>query len=92
MQRTATIPMGRRGGVAQGGVFPLVMAGTGSEVEITQIRANPEAKHHLEHLGFVEGARLTVVNQTAGNLIAQVKGCRIALGSHMAAKVMVAPV
>ena len=43
--------------------------------------------HHLENLGFVEGAFVKVVSETAGNLIVEVKGAQVALDRHVALKI-----
>ncbi|EKC75577.1 protein containing Ferrous iron transporter, FeoA subunit domain protein [human gut metagenome] len=43
----------------------------------------------LETLGFVVGGKVTVVSQTEGNLIVNIKESRVAIGKDMANKIMV---
>ena len=43
----------------------------------------------LENLGFVTGAKVTVVSTVEGNIIVNVKDSRIAIGKDMANKIMV---
>ena len=45
-------------------------------------------RHHLENLGFVEGAQVTVVTENAGNLIVEVKGTQVALDKQVALKII----
>lgn len=91
MQTMVATHAGQPAQMTSGGVIPLVMLGTGCAAEIVKIRGGHETRHHLEHMGFVEGGRVTVVCQAGGNLIVEVKGARVALGSQAAAKLMVAP-
>lgn len=44
---------------------------------------------HLTNLGFVEGAKVVVINETQGNLIVKVKDSRLAIGKDIARKIMV---
>ena len=48
-----------------------------------------ETKKFLETLGFVVGGKVTVVSQTEGNLIVNIKESRVAIGKDMANKIMV---
>ena len=43
----------------------------------------------MEKLGFVVGGTVTVVSDTGGNLIVNVKDSRVAIGKDMATKIMV---
>lgn len=43
----------------------------------------------METLGFVVGGKVTVVSQTEGNLIVNIKESRVAIGKDMANKIMV---
>jgi ferrous iron transport protein A len=56
---------------------------------ILKVGGNAEVKRHLEDLGFVAGANVTVVSSLSGNLIVNVKDSRIAISKEMAGKVMV---
>lgn len=46
----------------------------------------------LERLGLVPGQTVTTVNRCGGDVIVEVKGCRLALDGSLAAKVMCRPV
>lgn len=69
--------------------MPLTLAGVGEEVTITRIGGNDEVRHHLNDLGFVVGAKVTVVSSLNGNLIVNVKDSRIALNEDMARYIMI---
>lgn len=63
-----------------GAQLPLAMVHEGSTVTVVKVRGNDEMRRHLENLGFVEGAQVTVVTQgsTAGT-IASVKGAQVGI-------------
>ena len=44
--------------------------------------------HHLENLGFVEGARVEVLSEQCGNLIVQIKGTQVALNQQVASRIV----
>ncbi len=69
-------------------MMPLVFAEKGARVQILQIKGNAETKQHLADLGFVVGGNVTVVSESGGNLIVNVKESRVALGKDMAVKIM----
>ncbi len=69
-------------------MMPLVFAEKGKRVQILQIRGNAETKQHLADLGFVVGGNVTVVSESGGSLIVNVRESRVALGRDMAVKIM----
>lgn len=69
--------------------MPLTYAKTGETNCIVRITGKDEIRRHLANLGFVEGATVTVVSELAGNLILNVKNCRIALDKSMAGRIMI---
>ena len=69
--------------------MPLTLAAVGECNIIKRIGGSPEAKKHLENLGFVAGGTVTVVNTMAGNLIVNVKEARVAISREMAQKIMI---
>jgi len=69
--------------------MPITMIKVGETNVIKRITGNDETKRHLEHLGFVIGGNVTVVNEMAGDLIVNVKDARIALSKSMANRIMV---
>lgn len=70
-------------------MMPLTLAEIGEENIIRKIGGKPEIKSHLENLGFVVGAAVTVVNTLGGNVIVNVKESRVAVSKEMAQKIMV---
>lgn len=70
-------------------MMPLILAETGEENVIRRIGGSPDAKKHLEDMGFVAGGAVTVMNTIGGNLIVKVKESRVAISREMASKIMV---
>jgi len=69
--------------------MPLTMAKSGETVKIRKVNGKDEVRQHLAELGFVVDGEITVVNETAGNLIVQVKDSRVALDKAMAGRIMI---
>ena len=69
--------------------MPLNLAAIGEENIIKRIGGNPDVRAHLQNLGFVSGAVVTVVSSMGGNLIVNVKNARIAISKEMAQKIMI---
>lgn len=70
-------------------MMPLTMVNSGEENEIKRVGGKEETRRFLEKLGFVQGAKVTVVSQIGGNVIVNVKESRVAIGKDMANKIMV---
>ncbi|MCQ2417508.1 MAG: ferrous iron transport protein A [Oscillospiraceae bacterium] len=70
-------------------MMPLSFADAGAENTIKKIGGSAETKKHLENLGFVVGGTITVITETGGNVIVNVKDARIAVSKEMASKIMV---
>ena len=70
--------------------MPLTFLRRGEEASVLKVRGNDELHHHLENLGFVEGAAVSVVSEQAGNFIVQIKGASVALDRSVASKIIVA--
>ena len=70
-------------------MMPLTFAETGEELVIRKIGGKPEVKKHLENLGFVVGADVSVINTMGGNVIVKVKESRVAISQEMAQKIMI---
>lgn len=68
--------------------MPLVMAKIGESVTIQRVSGNEETRRHLESLGFVVGATVSIISQMGGNLIVNIKESRIAISKEMATKIM----
>lgn len=70
-------------------MMPLGVAEREVEHTIIKIGGGEKTRSHLENLGFVQGSRVSVVNELSGNLIVNVKDTRIALDKELAMKIMV---
>ena len=70
-------------------MMPLTMMDTGKPNVIKKIGGKEETRRFLENLGFVTGATVTVVSETGGNMIVNIKDTRVAIGKDMANKIMV---
>ena len=69
--------------------MPLSMVNAGELNIIKRVSGKEETKKFLENLGFVAGSAVTVISQTGGNIIVNIKDSRIAIGKDMANKIMV---
>lgn len=69
--------------------MPITMAKTGERVEIKMITGKDDTKRFLESLGFIEGEKVTVVSEMAGNVIINVKDTRVAVDKTMARRIMI---
>lgn len=71
----------------------LLMAPLEKELEIIKVRdkfaEREDNDRHLSNLGFVEGAKVTIISEQGGNLIVKVKGSRVAIGKDIAKKIIV---
>lgn len=68
---------------------PLTFLRRGDAAQVVRVRGKGDVHHHLENLGFVEGARVSVVSEQAGNFIVEIKGASVALDKSVAAKIIV---
>ncbi|MDO5136466.1 MAG: FeoA family protein [Eubacteriales bacterium] len=69
--------------------MPLSMVNEGEPIVIKRVGGKEETRKFLENLGFVAGGTVTVVAETGGNLIVNVKDSRVAIGKDMANKIVV---
>ena len=69
--------------------MPLTMLGRGQESTVKRITGKDEVRAFLKSLGFVEGGKVSVVNEMGGNVIVNVKDTQIALSKSMASRIMV---
>ena len=70
-------------------MMPLSFAEIGQAQIIKKIGGSPEVKKHLEDLGFHVGGEVSVVHTVGGNLIVNVKECRVAVSRELANKIMI---
>ena len=69
--------------------MPLFAAPTNTEMKIVKVSADGETKRHLENLGILPGAMVTVLKSEGGNVIVRVKDGRIALTKALALQILV---
>ena len=69
--------------------MPLSMMEAGKPNVIKKVGGKEETRRFLENLGFVVGGTVTVISETDGNMIVNVKDSRVAIGKDMANKIMV---
>ena len=69
--------------------MPLSMVKEGGINTICKVGGKEETRKFLENLGFVVGGKVTVISETDGNMIVNVKDSRVAIGKDMANKIMV---
>ena len=69
--------------------MPLTYADVGQTQIIKRLGGSPEVKKHLEDLGFHVGGEISVVNTMGGNLIVNVKECRVAVSRELANKILI---
>ncbi len=70
-------------------MMPLIFANIGETNMIKKVGGNYELRKHLENLGFVAGADVTVITSISGNIIVNIKNSRVAISREMAQKIMV---
>lgn len=70
-------------------MMPLSMANQGEPNIIKKVGGKEEIRQFLESLGFVTGGVVTVLSETSGNMIVNVKDSRVAIGKDMANKIMI---
>lgn len=69
--------------------MPLTMVRAGEISSIKRVGGREEIRRHLENLGFVPGAEVTVISAHGGDVIVNVKGSRVAINREMANKIMI---
>ena len=68
--------------------MPLSFLKSGEAARVVKMRCKGDLHHHLENLGFVEGAPLSVVCENAGNIIVEIKGAQVALDRSVAQRII----
>ncbi|MCU6748335.1 ferrous iron transport protein A [Faecalicatena acetigenes] len=69
--------------------MPLTMAEIGKVNTIRKVKGNEETKRFLGNLGFIAGAKVTVLSVISGNVIVNIKDSRIAVNADMARHIMI---
>ena len=69
--------------------MPLSMAHAGARNVIKKVGGREETRKFLEDLGVVVGGAVTVISETGGNIIVNIKESRVAIGKDMANRIMI---
>lgn len=70
--------------------MPIVIAPLNRTLRIIKILAQDKVKKHLESLGLTVDSLITVISNTNGSVILQVRDGRLALDHDIATKILVA--
>lgn len=70
-------------------MMPLTMARAGENALIRKVGGKEEVRLHLENMGFVPGAKVTIISTISGNVIVNIKESRVAISREMANKIMI---
>lgn len=70
-------------------MLPLSYAEVNEMNVIKKVTGNPQMKKHLEDMGFVPGAVVSIVSTVSGNLIVNVKDTKVALDKQLAMRIMI---
>lgn len=71
------------------GSMPLIIAPIGEKCTIKRVSGNRDLRRHLADIGLAEGAEITVLSNSCGNIIAEVKNIRFALDRKLASGISV---
>ena len=69
--------------------MPLSIAQPGEVNTIKKITGKDAVRRHLAELGFVVGTPVTIVSEIGGNMILQIKDCRVALDKTMVNRIVI---
>ena len=69
--------------------MPLMQVQRGETVRVVKIGGRDATRRHWIELGFVPDAAVTVVTESNGNLICEVKGVRVGLDTELAKRITV---
>ena len=69
--------------------MPIIFAPLNKQLKIVKIITDEKTKKHLENLGLIIGANLSVISHSGGSVICMVKSGRLALDKNLATKLMV---
>ncbi len=67
----------------------LTIAPVGVSLKIIKIRGKDAQQKQLANLGFVVDAEISIITELQGNLIINVKGCRVGIGKELSNRIMV---
>ena len=70
--------------------MPIVIAPENIDLKVTKILVDEKTKRHLENLGILVNAIITILAKQDGNVIIKIKDGRLALNKEIASKIFVA--
>ena len=70
--------------------MPIALAPTNTELTIVKILLDDKNKKHLESLGIMPKAKVTLISSINGGVVLVVKEGRLALDRTIASKILVA--
>lgn len=69
--------------------MPIVVAPIGRQLRVIKILADDRTKKHLESLGITIDSEMSVISESGGSVILQIKDGRLALDKQLATKILV---
>lgn len=72
--------------------MPLFIAPLDCDLKIIKMLVDGRTKKHLENLGITIDSTIRVLSSCGGNVICQVKDCRMALDNDIASRIIVTSV
>lgn len=70
-------------------MLPLIYAQKNEANVIKKVGGKAETKKHLEDMGFVTGAVISVISDVNGSLIVNIKDTKVALDKELASRIMI---
>lgn len=70
--------------------MPITLAPINQNMTIVKILTDEKQKKHLESLGILPNASVTVISNLGGNVVIAVKEGRLAIDRNIASKILVA--
>lgn len=67
----------------------LLMAPINTPLKIIKIKMDGSQERLLSNMGFVAESEIMIISESSGNLIVNVKDCRVAIGKEIAQKIVV---
>lgn len=67
----------------------LLMAPVNTPLKIIKVKMEGSQERQLSSMGFVTESEIMVITENSGNLIVNVKDCRVAIGKEIAQKIIV---
>ena len=67
----------------------LLMAPVNIPLKIIKVKMEGIQERQLSNMGFVAESEIMIISESSGNLIVNVKDCRVAIGKEIAQKIVV---